>query len=933
MAMEFRLLGGIEACVGTELVDLGPARQRWVLVALLVDANRVVSVDQLIDRLWGERPPQRAKGTLYSYISRLRRTLAPAVSEVRLLRQSGGYVLAVEASAVDLHRFRGLVAQAYAAEDESRAVALFEQALRLWRGDGFAALDTPWFNTLREALHRERLAAELDLGDLQLQLGQHAGLLAGLSNRVEVYPLDERLAGQLMLALYRSGRAADALAHYQQIRKRLAEELGTDPGLALQQLHQQILTADPDLTTTSPGPARAPVPRQLPAPPLMFTGRDAEVKVLCEAMNNDRPRYTPVVAVDGVAGVGKSALAICVGHQMVERFPDGQLYINLQGAAAGTAPLTPHEVFVQWLPQLGVPRSEVPAEPAAASALWRSMLAGRRLLLVLDDASSATQIRPLLPAERGCAVVVTSRSVLSTLDGAKFVHLKPLAEAEAVALLGRLAGQSRVAGDPVAAGDVVGFCERLPLLLRIVAARLAARPAWPVRAIADRLAVEHRRLNELQVGELSVRASLAVSLREASDEGARVFAFLAMVGAAELDLPLAASLTGLPSIAAEPVLEQLVDARLVESPAPGYYRMHDVVRLYAREQALLQFSAVEQDAARRRAADHYLALAEQASRLLDPEESASIAAGPPVVHPAGCGLADHSEASAWIDFAAPHLPAVMTELADHPELAADIALCALLAYPALVIRDRWSELIRLSTISIQAARSSGQPLLEARAHNILGLAYGNVGRLEESRTEFGCALRLWEELNDRQQMARISNNLGLVARLSDDLPEAARWHERSIFLFQEVGDGNGRARALSNLGLVHQRLGDHDQAIVAHQQAAETFRTLGDQYRLGLVLTDLAQAFRLTGRVRESLDRYQDSLHVIRATGNRVGEAQSLWGLAQTLYDLDELDAARAHWRAALDILRDCGDLTDEEAQQILAQPVPEPPPAIRRAR
>ncbi|MFI7536344.1 BTAD domain-containing putative transcriptional regulator [Streptosporangium sp. NPDC049376] len=939
MAVEFGLFGGVEARADGRPIELGHARQRSVLAALLIDANRVTSVEQLVDRVWGERSPQRAEGTLYSYVSRLRQALAPVAGEARLSRASGGYVLAVDASTVDLHRFRDLTARARTADDDGTAASLLEQALGLWRGELFASLDTPWFNSVRESLGRERFAAELDLGDVLLRLGRHAEMPFELAARTREHPLDERLAGQLMLALYRCGRPADALNHYRDLRSRLADDLGIDPGPELRHLHQQILTADPAIAVPSPAdspttgahPAPTPVPRQLPAPPPMFTGRDLEVKVLCGMLDPGEPRHAHVVAVDGVAGVGKSALALHASHRMAHGFPDGQLYVNLQGASAAGAPLTPYDVLVQWLPQLGVAGTDVPGETGAASALWRSVLAGRRLLLVLDDAFSAEQVRPLLPAERGCVTVVTSRSVLSTLDGAEFVHLEPLAQEEAVTLLERLAGAGRVVADPTAAGDVVGFCERLPLLLRIVAARLAARPSWSIRVIADRLAEEHRRLNELQAGELSARASLAVSLRETSEEGARVFASLAMVGVTELDLPLAASLAGLPWAAAEAVLEQLVDARLIDSPVPGRYRMHDVVRLYAREQARVRADTAGWSATRRRVLDHYLALTQQAALLLDPEEASALTNGPPPAHPSGFAFDDRSEASAWIDFVAPHLPMIMDELAGSDDLTADIALLALEAYPALVVRDRWTELIRLSSIAVRTARDGDRRVLEARAHNLLGMAYGNTGRLDESLAEFDLALRQWEKIGDRHQMARALNNLGLVARLRGDLPEAVRCHERSILLFQEVGDSNGQARALSNLGLVHQRIGDHDQAIVAHEEAAGIFRTLGDRYRLGLILGNLARSVRLAGRIRESLDRYQDSLRVIRETGNRSGEAEQLWGLAQALHDLGESDLARARWRAALDILRECGDLTAKEVEAILAQPVPQAPAAISR--
>ncbi|MER6556538.1 BTAD domain-containing putative transcriptional regulator [Streptomyces sp. NPDC001027] len=936
MAVRFCLLGSIEASVDGEPVDLGPVRQRSVLAALLADANRSVSADQLIERVWGTRAPQRAPGTLYSYISRLRRALADAGDAVRLSRQSGAYVLAVEETAVDLFLFRRLLARARREDDDGRAAEVFEQALGLWRGEAFATADTPWFNTLRESSHREKRTAEWDLTDVQLRLGRHTELLAGLFDRVRAHPLDERLASQLMLALYRSGRAADALAHYEDVRHGLAEELGIDPGPALRRVHEQILTEDVALAVRVPPPAvdpadqHVPIPRQLPASPAIFSGRDAQVEVLCEALVR-ADRHTPVAAVDGVAGVGKSALAVHVGHRVEEHFPDGQLYVNLRGAAAGATSLTAHQVLVRWLPQLGVPGAEVPADAETASALWRSVLTGRRLLLVFDDAVSAAQIRPLLPAGRGCAVLVTSRTVLSTLDGAEHVHLEPLTESEAVALLARMVGADRVAGDPVAATDVVGFCERLPLLLRIVAARLAARPAWPVRAIADRLAREHQRLNELQAGELSVRASLAVSLREAGEGGERVFPLLAVVGAAELDLPLAASLADLPWAEAERLLEQLVDARLVDSPAPGYYQLHDVVRLYAREQAHQQAGTADPDAAPRRALHHYLALAGEASRLLDPEEWTNLGMGAPIAHPAGCTLADRPEASSWIDFAAPHLPSVMAELTGRPELHADITRCVLAVYPALAVRDRWQELIKLNTIAVRTARDSDQRALEARSHNLLGMAYGQTGRMDESLAEFRCASELWEALDDRHQLARASNNLGILARLRGDLLEAVRCHERGIRLFQEAGDDNGRARALTNLGVVHQRLGNHAEAISAHECAIEIFRAQNDQYRLGQTMGDLAKAARLAGRYGESIERYEESLRVVRRIGSRLNEAEQLWGLAHSLYDLGERDAARTRWRAALDILRDCGELTDAEAQRLLADPVPEPPAAIRR--
>lgn len=389
-------------------------RQRCVLAALLVDVGRAVPVDTLVDRVWGDRPPQRTKDTLYGYLSRLRQALRPA-PEVTVARRPGGYVLDADPLSVDLHLFRDLVTRARAA-DGPEAVALMRRALGLWRGEPFATVDVPWFGDQRRVLLRERLAAELDHIDLRLGAGDHGGLPAELAVKAREHPLDERLAGQLMLALYRAGRPSEALAHYQELRHRLAEELGADPGPRLLALHQRILANDPALLPPDPAPpagapapsppeaappaeARSTTPRQLLAPPPYFVGRDAELAVLDKALAaQSGPRATlPVTVVCGIGGVGKTSLALHWAHRAQHRFPDGQLFVDLHGFTPSGEPADPGVVIRGFLDALGVEPGRVPAALDAQAALYRSLLAGRRVLVVLDNARDSAQVLPLLP--------------------------------------------------------------------------------------------------------------------------------------------------------------------------------------------------------------------------------------------------------------------------------------------------------------------------------------------------------------------------------------------------------------------------------------------------------------------------------------------------------------------------------------------------------
>jgi DNA-binding SARP family transcriptional activator len=624
--VRFGVLGPLEVTDGRRRVWIPSAKQRMLLAALLLRAGELVTLDQLAEAIWGDALPDDPRKVVQTYISRLRHLLGDAGP---IHSQPEGYVLTVARDEVDLGRFEMLLEQARETADSGdrhREAALLREALGLWRGEPLADMSSA-------ALHREVVArlAEQRLEalhrriDAELALGRHAELVAELRALTERHPLREQVWAQLMTALYRCGRQADALAAYQRVRRLLAEELGMDPGPELRALHQAILTGDPALMVPVTSARRGAWVGQfqLPVDVADFVGRVGLIDQVTSLLDDDR--RVLIVALSGPAGVGKTALAVHVAHRLVGRFPDGQLYVDLHGAAAGPRPLQPLEVLGRFLRALGMEPAAVPASLEEASGAFRSWVAGRRVLVVLDNAADAAQVVPLLPASAGCGVLVTSRRVLAGLAGAAHRHLDGLADAEVLELLGCLAGQERMAAEPEAAAEVARCCGSLPLALRIAGARLAARPAWPVRALAERLADQERRLDELEMGEVGVRASFQVSHQQlhCSDdpvdrEAAGAFGLLGMLHGPEVGAPVAAWLLDASEPAAERVLERLVDAQLLQTPAPGRYRLHDLLRLYARELAHQHHPGPARAAALTRALGFYMASAWRTLALLRP---------------------------------------------------------------------------------------------------------------------------------------------------------------------------------------------------------------------------------------------------------------------------------------------------------------------------
>ncbi|HEX6527066.1 MAG TPA: BTAD domain-containing putative transcriptional regulator [Streptosporangiaceae bacterium] len=606
--MRYRVLGSLEVRVDDRWRSLSPTKWRVLLAVLLCSANHVVPSDRLLTELWGEELPRSAHKLLQGYISQLRRSLGDGAASILTTHKWGyqvhGYQLQVQLEETDAQRFeqlfdRGRIALADGAF--ASALARLDEALGLWHGAPY--MDVPRTPTVEAEIMRLeelRLQAMESRIELQMRCGEEDAALAALEALVLEHPMRERVSGQLMRALYRAGRQADALLAYRRLRKTLVEELGVEPSGPIQQLHQQILTADAALLTDGAGEDRPQIaggtPRValLQAPPgsVALTGRDRELSELLDRFRQAGQAPASTVVIDGMPGVGKSALAIEAAHRLASRFPDGQLFLDLQGSTPGVAPSTPSAALHRLLRLLDQREQAVPVMPEETSMVLRSRLAHLRLLLILDNVYDSDQVLPILSAGVGCAILITSRGILATLDGATHMHLNVLSEDEAVALLAQLAGPDRISAEPDASRMIARLCGGLPLALRIAGARLVARPGWSLRVFAERLADRRTRLDQLQVGKLAVRASFEVSYRalEGSDDpidrmAASAFQVLGLLDEPSISVPVVATLLAQRSELVEASLERLIDVRLAEEAGPGRYQLRGLLRLFAWEKA------------------------------------------------------------------------------------------------------------------------------------------------------------------------------------------------------------------------------------------------------------------------------------------------------------------------------------------------------------
>ncbi|WBB58676.1 BTAD domain-containing putative transcriptional regulator [Streptomyces sp. WMMC500] len=846
--VRFALLGPVRVTRAGQPLGMGSPQQRAVLAVLLLRGGRHVAVEELVDAVWGEDPPRDATGTIRTYVSRLRRALGP---DADLLRgEAGGYAVHLHPGAeLDVQTATRLAAEADAAHtagDPERAGELRRGALDLWDGEPLAGLPGPYAERQRTRLAEWRLSLlEAQLA-LDVEVGRRAEAISELTALTAAHPLRERFRELLMLALYRSGRQAEALAVYTDTRRQLTDELGVEPGPELAALQQRILRG-----TDQPAPASVTAsvaPAQLPATLPDFTGRGHVVEELGKQLVQAPHMVMAVSSVSGIGGVGKTTLAVHVAHAARESFPDGQLYVDLQGW--GPSPADPAGVLGSFLRALNVPDADIPETLTERAALYRSVLAGRRVLALLDNARDAAQVRPLLPGTEGCAALITSRARMAHLVGAHHVDLDVMNPDEALLLFTRIVGADRVEPHRGAAMDVVAACGFLPLAIRIAASRLAARRTWTVAVLARKLSDEHRRLDELQVGDLAVKATFELGYGQLEPEQARAFRLLGLVDGPDVSLSAAAAVLDRTEDDAEELLEDLVDTSLLESAAPGRYRYHDLLRLFARTCAEREEPPGERGAAQSRLLDFYLATAARVYELDRPGDNLTSHLAP--VEYRGLSFADRHTAQDWRLGEADCLLATARQLASERTLARAVDL--LMVTADLAESGTYShQFARVAGHLLTAAQRSGDPRSEGRAHDVLSASHIYSGRFEQADKHAAEAMRLAHASGDPVICGHAASDRGIIADLQGRSADAATHLEDALVAYRTDGNLSGEATALSNLSRMHGDAGRSTLALDLAKQALAIHHKLGPSFRMANCLYALGIALTVAGRADDAL--------------------------------------------------------------------------------
>ncbi|MGP4009802.1 BTAD domain-containing putative transcriptional regulator [Streptomyces sp. 4N124] len=958
-ALRFSVLGPVRAWRGEEPLTTGSPQQRALLAALLLREGRTATAAELIDALWGEEPPSQALAALRTYASRLRKVLTPGV----LVSESGGYAIrGLPDGSLDLTTAQDLATEAEKARnagDVCHAREVLGRALSLWDGEALAGVPGPYAEAQRVRLEEWRLQLLESRLDMDLEQGCHAEAVSELTALTAAHPLRERLRELLMLALYRSGRQAEALAVYADTRRLLADELGVDPRPGLRELQQRILRADPGLAEPSTPVAEPPAvpvrPAQLPATVPDFTGRASFVSELSEVLASAEGRVMAVSALAGIGGVGKTTLAVHVAHQARAAFPDGQLYVDLQGA--GNRAAEPETVLGSFLRALGTADSAIPDSLEERSALYRSVLDGRRVLVVLDNARDAAQVRPLLPGTEGCAALVTSRVRMVDLAGAHLVDLDVMSPEEALLLFTKIVGEERVASEREAALDVVAACGFLPLAIRIAASRLAARRTWTVSVLAAKLADERRRLDELQAGDLAVKATFELGYGALEPAQARAFRLLGLADGPDISLAAAAAVLDLPVEDTEDLLEALVDTSLLESAAPGRYRYHDLVRLYARACAERdEWPPSEQDAAMSRLLDFYLATAagvyameRPGDRLVDHLEATN--------YP-GLRFEDRHEAQDWLYSEAHALLAFTQQCTQLAVLRRAVDLL----WAAKDLAESGANSKQYETVAVTlrgAADRARDPQALSRALTTLTNVHLVAGRFSEADEEARHAMELAHLADDLAPRCWAANDRGIIALYQNRYADGEAYLRQAIDSFRQDENLAGEASALCNLSRIHLALGRVGSAVELAQQGIAIYDRLGHtlrgangRYALGMALTGQGALSAAVDRLTEALEVFRDSRQrlwegmtlfrmaeahlaarkpaeaaalaeqaqaVLRGIGGEWRRGNILTVLGRALSDLNQTGRARACWQEALSIFDSLDSPEAAEVRQLLS--------------
>jgi DNA-binding SARP family transcriptional activator/tetratricopeptide (TPR) repeat protein len=925
--LELNILGPFEIRRAGQLVSTTNGRMVAVLVTLALSVGRPVESSTLIEAVWGSRLPRSAAASLQTHVMRLRRLLGADV--IRTV--PAGYLLDLEPDQVDLWRFRRLVDAAAVARDPGTARDLLVRALALWRGEPLAGLPSDELrHTMVPSLVEERLVAFDHRIELDFAAGRHAGTIVELQQAVVSHPLRETSWRQLITALAAVGRKVEALDRYHEIQVRLRDQLGTSPSAALRALHERLLLPEPTgrgdrlarNASTGTRPGRVDQRSDLPGDLADLTGRQVEIDWLLAALPDDPEQAVAptVLAVDGMAGVGKTALAVHLAHRLAPRCPDGQLFIDLQGHTPGQRPIEPAAALASLLAAVGVSDDQVPDTLDERAALWRAKLAGRRVLVLLDNAANTAQVRHLLPGAAGCVAMITSRCRLLALTAARALSLDVLPRPDALHLLATIIGQQRVDGEPEAAREVVELCGGLPLAIRIAGARLAARSSWSVGHLAERLRDQCRRLSELAAEDQSVAATFTVSYQQLTPEQQHLFRALGAHPGPDVDRYLAAAVADVDLPAAQRGLEGLLDAHLLQQSAIDRYRFHDLLREHARhvaEHAGLPNAEQERRVAVARLLDYYLAVAAVAGRLISPTTRMPTVrpVHPPTATPL---LASQADAIAWCERERSNLVAAITFAAAEGWYTHAWQL-PLLLWRFFHLRGHFQDWLAVGRLASGVLDQVNDPSAGPETLRALGLAYHQIGRATEALRLMERARAGFEAIGDWDGQAAVSGHLGLMTAHAGRCGEALGYHWRALELFQRAkaergqpGSLLGEATNLASLGNALLVMGRRHSAIGYHQRALAVSREIEDRRGEGAAAAFLAVALQRAGRVAEALEYHELSLWLARENGDRSSAALTLNSLGVLHRQHGDLDQALLHHRQGLELIGEIGDRSRE---------------------
>ncbi|GGK89414.1 SARP family transcriptional regulator [Sphaerisporangium melleum] len=898
--MQFGILGALEATAADRRLDLGGIRQQIVLATLLLDANRVVTIGRLMEAIYGDEPPTTARSQVQICISALRRLFAANGSPDIISTQSLGYCIRVAADQIDVQRFDSLVQRARRARESrnlNEAIRYYREALALWRGPALDGIESTLVQTSASRLAEDRISANEDCIQLELDLGRHHELVGELTELTEEHPLRERLRGLLMTALYRSGRQAEALQVYRNARRTMIEELGIEPNERLQQLEHAILTSDESLAAPPPPPARAEVrpPPVSAAPPAAgmlptdiadFTGRTAQIEDIRRRLvlaAEDRSRFAvPIIVIVGKPGVGKTTIAVHASHAVGERFPHGQLFADLHGAAS--RPTSPMQVLERFLRVLGVAGTAIPDGMEERAEMYRALLADRKMLIVLDDAGSESQVLPLLPGSPSSAVIMTARTRLAGLAGAVHVDVNTFDSGQSVDLLSHIAGTERVQSEIEAAEALADMCGHLPLALRIAGARLSARPHWSIEQLVSRLADETRRLDELKHGDMAIRASISLTYDSVSEDARRLFRRLTILDSQIFSAWVSAALLDQPLPVAQDLLDDLADAQLIETTGIGYgvhsqYRFHDLIRVFARERLAAEETPAERNAALERVLGGLLFLAEAAHRREyggDYVQIHSDARRYPLPDPLVTQLV--ASPLQWYERERSMLVSGIRQAAQAGlvPLCWDLAISSVTLFESRVYLDDWRE---THQVALAAARQAIDMRGQAAMLYSRGSLYITEQRFGDARCDFEAALQLFEDVGDHQGTALVIRNIGFLDRLSGRFADAEAHYRRALEIFHANGDQVASAYVLHNLAQLRLEFDDLPGAQRMLSEALELSRRSGSRRVEAQVLHRIGHTYLQSDRPARAVEVFEEALAAVRNIGDPTGEAYALHGL------------------------------------------------------